>query len=81
VLGAVKPFFVGLLLFASAAFAVTPAQCKAGCKSELKPACEKACRDHAKDIADKCIKEMCAMAMQRCNTMCEDSPPKGGGKN
>lgn len=77
-LDSLKPFAVGLLLLASSAFAANTAQCKAGCKSELKGACEKACRTGAKDIADKCIKEMCAMAMERCNKMCEDNPPKGG---
>ncbi|MBS1148869.1 MAG: hypothetical protein H6Q89_567 [Myxococcaceae bacterium] len=79
-LGSLKPIVLGLLLAAGPAFAATTAQCKAGCKSELKPACEKACRDHAKNIVDKCIKEMCAMAMERCDKMCEDTPPKGGGK-
>ena len=80
-LGPLKRFaFLLLLALAGPAFAgVTPAQCKAGCKSELRPACEKACRDNAKNIVDKCIKEMCEMAMQRCNQMCETSPPKGKG--
>ena len=76
-LGPLKPFVLGFLLLACPAFAVTPAQCKAGCKSELKPQCEKACRQHAPKIVDQCIKEMCELAMKRCLTMCEESPPKG----
>ena len=79
-LGPLKASFVALLLVASPAVAATTAQCKAGCKSELKPACEKACREKAKNIVDKCINELCAMAMQRCDRMCEDAPPKGKSK-
>ena len=79
-LGPLKPFVVGLILFAWPAFAITPAQCKAGCKTEVKPSCEKACRTHAPKVVELCLKEMCEVAMKRCDLMCEDPPPKGKAK-
>jgi len=79
VLGSLKLYALAFILFACPAFAAnTTAVCKAGCKSQLKPKCEQACREHAKKAPDKCIKEMCEMAMKQCDQMCEKEQPKRG---
>lgn len=77
-LGSLRLFrlLVPLMLLGSPALAVTPQQCKAGCKSDLKPKCEQACRQQAKKVAEQCIKEMCSLAMTRCEEMCEHPPQK-----
>jgi len=77
VFGSLKPLLAMLCLLAVPALAATPAQCKAGCKTEIKPQCEKACRKYAAKSVDSCLKDMCEVAMKRCDKMCDDTPPKG----
>ena len=74
-LGSLKPLVVAALFLAGAAFAASPAQCKASCKKDLQPRCESACRQHT-TVADECIKQMCAMVTKRCDKICDDPPKK-----
>jgi hypothetical protein len=65
-----------LLVATTAAAAPSADQCKASCKSTIKPECEKACRTQPPKYVNPCIKQMCEMAVQKCNEMCVDKAKK-----
>lgn len=69
-------FLLLLLAVGAPAVAASSQQCKAACKGDFKTKCEKACRDNAKNRAEACIKEMCTLAVERCEQMCERPPSK-----
>jgi hypothetical protein len=64
-------FLLLLVAVGADAVAANAQQCKQACKGDFKTKCEKACRDNAKKRADACIKEMCTLAVERCEQMCE----------
>lgn len=64
------------LVLSAPAFAASSQQCKQACKGDFKTKCEKACREKAPKLANQCIKDMCGMAIERCEQICERPPPK-----
>lgn len=72
-LDSVKVLALALLIGLPASAAGTLQQCKTLCKTELKPACESACRKQPKKHVESCLKEMCELAMSKCDLMCEEN--------
>ena len=67
-----KRLAVLLLLAGPALAGPTQAQCKQGCKAQIKPACEKACRTRPPKYVEPCIKELCELALKKCDELCDE---------
>ena len=72
-------WLAGALVVATTATAAPSAeQCHSSCKSTIKPECEKACRAQPPKYVDNCLKQMCELAVKKCNEICDERSQKKG---